>query len=80
MRRRFAPALTACRHLPVNGGGDLHGFEIAQGVAALLAGCQRVFDHRFEVGLFLGRELLYGLVNLHIGALDHPAATHFPGR
>ena len=79
MRRGFSPALTACCHLTVNGGRDLHGFEIAQSVAALLAWRQRVFDHRFETGLFLGRPLLYGLVNLHISALDHPAATHFPG-
>ncbi len=79
MRRGFTPALTACGHLTVNGGRDLHGFEIAQGVAALLAWGQRVFDYRFEAGLFLGRALLYGLINLHIGTLDHPAATHFPG-
>jgi hypothetical protein len=79
MRRGFAPAITTCGHLPVNGRRNLHGFEITQGVAALLAWCQRVFDYRFEAGLFLGRALVYGLINLHISTLDHPAAPHFPG-
>src|SRR5262249_43505048 len=79
MRRSFAPVLTTYDHFTVNGGCDLHGLEIAQGIAAFLAWGQRLFDDRFETGLFLGRALLYGLVNLHIGALDHPAATHFPG-
>lgn len=57
---------------------QLYRFEIAEGVAAVLAGRhQRVFDGRFEAFLALAGALLGGVVHRELGALDHPAAADF---
>ena len=46
----------------------MHGLEITQGIAALRARCQYLFDHRLEPGLLLACPLLLLLVDLQVRA------------
>jgi hypothetical protein len=79
MHGRLLRAVATGGQVAVNRHGHLHGFEIAQGIAAGVAWRQGVFDHGLEAVLTLGRALPHVIVELQIGPVDEPSAPEFFG-
>jgi len=79
MHGRLLRTVATSGQVTVDRHGHLHGFEIAQGIAASVTWRQGVFDHGLEAVLTLGRALPHVIIELQIGPIDGPSAADFFG-